>query len=98
MTFTATGATALRAARKRPVVPVVALTHNVRTARQLTLVWGVHSVHTEDATDFADMDERACRITCEQGFAKSGDTLVVTYGVPFGTPGATNTLYIASVK
>ena len=98
VTFTATGATTLRAARKRPVVPVVALTHSMRTARQLALVWGVHSVHTEDATDFADMDERACRITCEQGFATSGDTLVITYGVPFGTPGATNTLYIASVN
>ena len=97
VTFTSTGATALRAARKRPGVPVLALTHDLRTARQLALVWGVHSVHTDDATDFDDMDERACRIAREQGFAKPGDTLVVTYGVPFGTPGATNTLYIASV-
>ena len=76
---------------------MLALTHDVRTARQLGLVWGVHSVHTEDATDFDDMDERACRIAREQGFAKLGDTLVVTYGVPFGRLGATNTLYIASV-
>ncbi len=95
--FTSTGATALRAARKRPEVPVLAMTYDLRTARQLALVWGVHSVHTEDATDFADMHEKACRISREQGFAKPGDTLVVTYGVPFGTPGATNTLYIASV-
>tara|TARA_B100000029_G_scaffold26506_1_gene26164 strand:+ start:453 stop:1868 length:1416 start_codon:yes stop_codon:yes gene_type:complete len=97
VTFTSTGATALRAARKRPGVPVLAMTYDLRTARQLALVWGVHSVHTEDARDFADMHERACRISREQGFAKPGDTLVVTYGVPFGTPGATNTLYIASV-
>lgn len=97
VTFTSTGATALRAARKRPGVPVLAMTYDLRTARQLSLVWGVHSIHTEDATDFADMHERACRISREQGFAKPGDTLVVTYGVPFGTPGATNTLYIASV-
>jgi len=97
LTFTSTGATALRAARKRPGVPVLALTHDVRTARQLALVWGVHSVHTDDATGFDDMDERACRIAREEGFAKPGDTLVVTYGVPFGKPGATNTLYIASV-
>jgi len=97
ITFTSTGATALRAARKRPGVPVLALTHDVRTARQLALVWGVHSVHTDDATDFDDMDERACRIAREQGFAKPGDTVIVTYGVPFGKPGATNTLYIASV-
>ena len=97
VTFTSTGATALRAARKRPGVPVLALTHDLRTARQLALVWGVHSVHTDDATDFDDMDERASRIAREQGFAKPGDTLVITYGVPFSAPGATNTLYIASV-
>ena len=97
VTFTSTGSTTLRAARKRPGVPVLALTHDARTARQLGLVWGVHSVHTEDATDFDDMDERAYRIAREQGFAKLGDTLVVTYGVPFGRLGATNTLYITSV-
>ena len=98
ITYTFTGVTALRTARKRPGVPVLALTHNKLTARQLALAWGVHSVHTDDATDFNDMDQRACQIAVEQGFAKFGDTLVVTYGVPFGTPGATNTLYVASVK
>jgi pyruvate kinase len=97
VTFTSTGSTALRTARKRPQVPVLALTHNLRTARQLAVVWGVHSVHTDDAQGFEDMHGRASRIAQAEGFAKVGDNLIVTYGVPFGTPGATNTLYVATV-
>ncbi len=39
--FTATGATARRLARERPLQPVLALTPNPRTAHRMTLVWGL---------------------------------------------------------
>ena len=35
---------------------------------------------------------------CDEGFASTGDTVVITAGVPFGTPGATNILRIAKVE
>jgi len=54
-------------------------------------------VQTEDAHNFADMVQRAVRIARQQGIAKEGERLVVTAGVPFGTPGATNILRIAYV-
>ena len=41
------------------------------------------------------MVERACRIAAEEGVAGSGDRLVITAGMPFGTPGTTNLLRIA---
>ena len=49
------------------------------------------------ATSFADMGEKACNLALDEGFAKEGDRIVVTAGVPFGTPGSTNTLRIALV-
>ena len=52
---------------------------------------------TPDATSFADMVEKACNLALEEGFAKTGERIVVTAGVPFGTPGSTNTLRIARV-
>ena len=97
VTYTTSGSTTLRAARERPEVPILCLTEKRSTANQLVLVWGIHSVITKDVRNFADMIERACRIACEQGLAKNGDRLVVTAGVPFGTPGATNILRIAEV-
>ncbi|HUN47439.1 MAG TPA: pyruvate kinase [Stellaceae bacterium] len=97
VSYTTSGATALRAARERPDVPVIGLTARVETARRLALVWGVHSVHTSDVTNFTDMVQKAVRLAHHDGFADKGDRLVVTAGVPFGTPGATNVLRIAWV-
>ena len=95
VTYSVSGATTLRASRVRPDAPILGLTPKITSARRLALVWGVHSVHTEDAQDFADMVRRACTLSREEGFADPGDRIIITAGVPFGTPGATNTLRIA---
>ncbi len=97
VTYTTSGSTALRAARERPGVPILALTPELQTARRLAIVWGVHCLHTEDAIDFQDMVEKACTAAREQEFARLGDRIVITAGVPFGTPGSTNVLRIAWV-
>ncbi|MEO1197677.1 MAG: pyruvate kinase [Pseudomonadota bacterium] len=95
--YTSSGATGLRVARERPARPILALSPKIETARRLALVWGVHPVTTEDAHDENDMAERACRIAFQEGFAGHGQRIVISAGVPFGTPGATNLLRIASV-
>jgi pyruvate kinase len=97
ITYTTSGSTALRAARERPDVPILCLTSSRETARRLALVWGTHCVETSDVSTFSEMVEKACRIAREEGFADSGQRVVVTAGVPFGTPGATNVLRIAWV-
>ena len=43
------------------------------------------------------MVDRACQIAHEEGFSKPGERLIISAGVPFGTPGATNLLRIAFV-
>lgn len=97
VSYTSSGSTGMRAARERPIQPVIALTPRPETGRRLALVWGLHCVLTPDAEDETDMVKRACRIAFQEGFARPGDRIVVTAGVPFGTPGATNLLRIAFV-
>jgi pyruvate kinase len=97
-TYTSSGSTTLRAARERPDVPILCLTSRRETARRLALVWGTHCIETEDVRSFSEMVDKACRIAFEAGIAKAGERLVVTAGVPFGTPGATNVLRIAWVN
>jgi pyruvate kinase len=97
VTYTASGTTGLRAARERPQVPIIALSPVLATARRLSLVWGTHCVVTPDANDLDDMVDRACRIAFEEGFAKDGERVIITAGVPLRTPGATNMLRIAYV-
>jgi len=97
ITYTTSGSTALRAARERPEVPILCLTAVRDTARRLAVVWGTHCVETSDVSSFSEMVDKACRIAREEGLAQPGQRLVVTAGVPFGTPGATNVLRIAWV-
>ncbi|HEY0523551.1 MAG TPA: pyruvate kinase [Stellaceae bacterium] len=98
VSYTSSGATAIRAARERPEVPILVLTANMHTARRLSLLWGAHCVQTRDISNFADMVQRATRIAHREGFAAAGQRVVITAGVPFGTPGATNILRIAWVQ
>lgn len=95
--YTGSGSTGLRAARERPRQPVIALSPIPGTGRRLALVWGLHCVLTSDATDLDDMVAKACRIAYHEGFAAPGQRIIITAGVPFGTPGATNMLRIAFV-
>jgi pyruvate kinase len=68
------------------------------TARRLSILWGVHCIPTNDPRDFGEMVERAGFQAHEEGFAEYGERLVITAGVPFGTPGATNVLRISVVR
>jgi pyruvate kinase len=97
VTYTSSGTTGLRAARERPQVPILALSPIIQTARRLSVVWGLHCVVTHDATDLDDMVNRACRIVVSEGFGKPGDRIIVSAGVPLGTPGATNMIRIAYI-
>jgi pyruvate kinase len=98
VSYTTSGVTALRAARERPAAPLLVLTSSLETARRLALLWGAHCVHTSDVENFGDMVEKAARIAHREEIAQRGERIVVTAGVPFGTPGATNVLRIAWVE
>jgi len=97
VTYTNSGSTALRMSRERPPMGILVLTPNANTARRLTAVWGLHCVLTEDAKDLDDMVDRATAIAQQEGLAQPGQRIVVTAGVPLGTPGATNMLRVAFV-
>jgi pyruvate kinase len=97
VTYTTSGTTALRASRERPDRPILGLITRMVTARKLALAWGVHPVHTADAHDLDEMVAKARHFAREEGFAGPGESIVVTAGLPFGTPGATNLLRVAWV-
>ncbi len=96
--YTSTGATALRVARHRPRQPILALSTSKATARRLTIAWGLHCVLTEDPHSVADMVTRACRLAAREGMVQLDDNVIVSAGLPFGTPGATNMLRIVKIQ
>lgn len=96
--FTSSGGTTLRTARQRPSMPILCLSHKHDVARRLCLSYGVRAVLAEDIKSFADTVQRATKLAADHGLASSGQRLVITAGVPFGTPGSTNVLRIAWVS
>ena len=70
---------------------------SIETARRLTLVWGVHSVHGREIHDVNEMSDYACETAHKEGFAQKGDIIAITAGLPFGRSGTTNLLRIAHV-
>ena len=95
--YTTTGSTGLRAAQARPDVPIVLLTSSMSTAGRLTLTWGCQTVVTDDVDSFESMLESARLQVLKTGACVRSDIIVITAGVPFGSPGATNNMRVVSV-
>jgi len=93
--FTASGTTALRIAHQRPRSPILGLTPSQAVARRLCLVWGVRSRRSSDACAVEEIVNVALEHCRNEGLAVPGQAVVVTAGVPFGTPGSTNLLRLA---
>jgi pyruvate kinase len=95
--YTSSGTTASRVARKRPNLPILTITPNPDVSRRLCLLWGAHSVLSEDVRTYEDMVDRATAFAVEEGFAAKHDLLVIVAGIPFAQAGTTNNLRVASV-
>ena len=96
--YTDSGSTGLRVSRERPSVPIVTLTTSAHTGRKLALAWGLHCVLVPTARDLDDMVSLACSVAHREGFAKTGERVLITAGVPLGQPGTTNMLRLAYVN
>jgi pyruvate kinase len=95
--FTKSGFSARMIASRRPAVPILAMTDQVRTYRQLALVWGVIPMLVPHCDTYEQMLAIAREAVLEKGLAKSGDRVLVTAGVPFDVVGTTNTLKVEVV-
>jgi len=95
--FTSSGSTALRVAKYRPEVPILAITPNETTLRQLSLSWGIRAIHITDPTDIADLFSQGIKVAKETGLASNGDLIIITAGVPIGLSGTTNLLKVERI-
>ncbi|WP_255169756.1 pyruvate kinase [Natrononativus amylolyticus] len=89
---TESGYTALKTAKYRPGVPVVASTPSHRVRRQLALAWGVNALYAQVSDQGADaVVEKAVQAALDAGVAQSGDTVVVLCGMMTELEGANTT-------
>uniref|UniRef100_A0A0N4ZYP0 Pyruvate kinase n=1 Tax=Parastrongyloides trichosuri TaxID=131310 RepID=A0A0N4ZYP0_PARTI len=101
---TTTGNTAALISKFKPSVPIIAVTKNAQTARQLWLYRGVFPIYygeTEKHKEWTkDVDIRlleGIKFGKEKGFIDSGDNIVVVTGWTSGA-GKTNTLRLITAE
>ena len=95
--FTSSGTTVARIARKRPALPILAVTPDIQVARQMALLWGAHSVQSEDVHSYEEMVGVAATAVSQENFAQAGDLVVVVAGIPFAQAGSTNNLRVLRI-
>ena len=94
VTYSSSGFTTLLTARERPNLPIIAITPEVSVARRMALVWGAKSyLNKESFKSFDKAEDVAVQVAKKNGFAESGDHIIITAGFPLNTKGRTNMLH-----
>ena len=66
-------------------------------SRRLCLLWGAHSVFSDDVHTYEEMVDRASATVLSEEFAEPGDVVVVVAGIPFAQAGTTNNLRVVQL-
>ncbi|MDO5021970.1 MAG: pyruvate kinase [Eubacteriales bacterium] len=98
ITVTYSGSTARMISRFRPAIPIVACTPNAETQRQLSISWGVQALMVGEERVPEILFQQAVSAAQKAGFVESGDTVVLTAGLPLAQAGTTNLIKVVKVQ
>ena len=98
VTATHSGHTARMISRFRPACPIAALTVREKVRRQMAISWNVLPLLTGEVTSTDRIISLSAEIAAKEGLVKSGDTIVITAGVPLGRSVATNLIKASVIE
>jgi len=91
---TRSGATALQIASQRPMIPLIAVTNDLRTAQQLTIVYGIKSyVRPVDPDAAQKLSDWLLSIDV----FKKDQLVIMVSGRHPGVPGGTDTIRVRAL-
>ena len=93
---TSSGSTAKLISKYRST-PIIALTPEEITYRQLALSWGVESLLIPQVHNAEEMFANVVDTVVESGLVAAGDKVVITSGVPIGMSGTTSLIKVHSI-
>ncbi|MCY4001093.1 MAG: pyruvate kinase [Bacteroidetes bacterium] len=95
--LTASGATARALAKHRPRMPVYAFTDSPAVIGQVGVLWGTKAFKIPFQSD-TDAGVRLVQQTLvSKGYIRSGDTIVISAGMPLPRKGRTNLVHVSYV-
>ena len=98
ITVTMSGFTANMIARYKPGCQIIGCTLDEKVYRQLNLLWGVNPVMIQKEQTTDALFEEAVFKAKQAGLVKTGDTVVITAGVPLGVVGKTDMIHVVEVE
>jgi len=97
LTITESGFTARMIAKYKPWSHVVAVSRLEKTVRAMQLYWGVEPILGPYSTNTDEMIELCLQCALHSKAISDGSSVVITAGVPIGTPGSTNLIKVVTV-
>lgn len=97
ITVTMSGFTANMIARYKPGCQIIGCTLDEKVCRQLNLIWGVNPILIKKEQTTDALFEEAVFKSKQAGLIKTGDTVVITAGVPLGIAGKTDMIHVVEV-
>jgi pyruvate kinase len=95
---TRSGTTARMISRFRPTCPILALTPDDRTARQLAMAWGIRPLVTETRATTDEIVWHAVETATQLGIVRKGDLVGVLVGSPTDVEPTTDILRLVRVR
>jgi pyruvate kinase len=95
---TSSGSTARMIARYRPQHPIVAISPEPQTIKNLCLVWGVYPVRVKSFQSTDVMLQIAQKKAVQLNFVKHGDLVAITAGLPLHQAGTTNMITVKPIE
>ncbi len=95
---TRTGTTGKMICRFRAPMPIIGMTTNEKAYRQLAMSWNVKPVMIQEFSSTDVLFYHAVLVARTTGFAKSGDTIVITGGMTNGRSGNTNLIKVETLE
>ena len=93
-TFSVSGFSARNVSKFRPFAPIVAITPNINTYHQLSLVWGVIPLIMPVMDDTVELYKESIKVAEKNISLANGSTIVIVSGMPLNVPKTTNNIRI----
>ena len=98
ITVTKSGSTARTISKHRPQSMIIGCTTDETVYRQMSLSWGVIPLRCAEKSNSDALFAHAVAVAREHGLIGSGDTVVITAGIPLGISGTTNMLRVETLS
>jgi len=98
LTTSTSGLTPRMVSKFRPKSPILCTSWTESTHGQMSVVWGVNSIHLDSPNTTDDVIQKAIDGFLNEKLLNIGDTVIITAGVPAGLVGNTNLILVETVK